>query len=323
MKTVSVLIPTYNEQDNVGPLSEAIIREFETNLTNYDYEIIFIDNYSQDNTRAVLRKLCNENKKIKAIFNCKNFGQFNSPFYGLTQMTGDCVILMCADFQDPVDMIPKFVTEWENGFKIVIGIKTKSKESRLMYLLRLLYYKSIKKISRIDHIENFTGFGLYDKAFIDVLRKIHDPLPYLRGIVAELGYARKEIPYTQQKRLHGKTSNNWFTLYDVGMLGITSYSKTVMRLATISGFISAIVSLFIGLVYLVMKLIFWDRFSAGTAPILIGTFFTGALILFFIGFLGEYILNINIRVMNRPLVVEEERLNFTPVVESEKKTDEN
>ncbi|MDD2269895.1 MAG: glycosyltransferase family 2 protein [Eubacteriales bacterium] len=322
MKTVSVLVPTYNEQDNVVPLSEAIIREFSA-LPNYDYEIVFIDNHSKDNTRAVLRKLCAENKKIKAIFNCKNFGQFNSPFHGLTQMTGDCVILMCADFQDPVDMIPKFIQEWENGYKIVIGIKTKSKESKLMYLLRSIYYKTIKKISRIDHIENFTGFGLYDKAFIKVLRKIRDPLPYLRGIVAELGFDRKEIPYTQQKRLHGKTSNNWFTLYDVGMLGITSYSKTVMRLATISGFIASVTSMIIGLVYLVLKLIYWDRFSAGTAPILIGTFFTGALILFFIGFLGEYILNINIRVMNRPLVVEEERLNFTSEEESESETDEN
>ena len=310
MKTITVLVPTYNEQDNVTPLSEAIISQFENNLPNYNYEIVFIDNCSHDNTRAVLTALCEKNKKIKAIFNCKNFGQFNSPFYGLTQIKSDCVILMCADFQDPIDMIPKFVAEWENGYRIVIGIKSKSKESKLMFLLRLIYYKTIKKISRIDHIENFTGFGLYDKAFIEVLRQIHDPLPYLRGIVAELGFERKEIPYTQQKRLHGKTSNNWFTLYDVGMLGITSYSKTLMRFATICGFCISLISFIIGIAYLVLKLLYWDEFSAGTAPTLIGMFFMGAIILFFIGILGEYILNINIRQMNRPLVIEDKRLNF-------------
>lgn len=309
MKKISILIPTYNEIENVEPLSAAIIEEMQK-LPQYDYEIVFIDNNSQDGTREKLRELCGENKKIKAILNAKNFGQNNSPYYGLQQTTGDCAILMCADFQDPVDMIPKLVAEWESGYRIVSAIKTTSKENKIMRFLRTCYYKLIKKFSDVEQIEHFTGFGLYDKSFIQVLRDLKDPTPFLRGIVAELGFKRKEIPYEQQRRRAGKTKNNLYSLYDIAMLSFTSYTKIGLRLATFIGFFIAAVSVVIAIVYLILKLIYWDTFFMGTAPILIGMFFLGAVQLIFLGLIGEYILSINQRVMNRPLVIEEERINF-------------
>lgn len=310
MKKISVLIPCYNEEDNVVPMSEAVSNLFEGQLSNYDYELIFIDNDSHDRTRELLRNICDKNKNIKAIFNAKNFGQFNSPYYGMLQATGDCVITMVCDFQDPIELIPQYITEWENGYKIVIGIKTGSKENRIMYGLRSLYYKFVKKFSDVDQIEHFTGSGLYDRDFIEVLRKLDDPKPFLRGIVAELGYKRKEIPYEQPLRRAGKTHNNWYTLYDAAMLSITSYTKIGLRLCTFVGLITGAISFVIGIVYLVMKLVNWNSFQAGTAPILIGMFMLGALQLFFIGMIGEYVLSINQRVMHRPLVIEEERINF-------------
>ena len=309
MKKVSVLVPCYNEEENVVPISKAILDELKK-LKKYDYELVFIDNNSQDNTRGLIEDLCKKNDKIKAIFNCRNFGQFNSPYYGLLQTTGDCTILMCADFQDPIDMIPKFVKEWENGYKIVIGIKNKSKENKLMYFLRSCYYKIIRKMSSTEQIEHFTGFGLYDKDFIKVLRDLDDPTPFLRGVVAELGFKRKDVPYEQQKRKAGKTHNNFYSLYDGAMLSFTSYTKVGLRLATFIGIFVSIISFIIGLIYLILKLLYWDRFLAGTIPILIGMCFLGAIQLFFIGFLGEYILSINSRIMKRPLVIEEKRINF-------------
>ena len=310
MKKISVLIPTFNEQDNVELLSEAIINRFETDLNNYDYEIIFIDNHSSDNTQHKLLELCEKNKRIKAIFNSKNFGQFNSPYHGLLQTRGNCTVSMCADFQDPVEMIPQFVSEWEKGYKVVCGIKTTSKESGIMYFLRSCYYKLLRKMSNVDMIEHFTGFGLYDKSFIDVLRGLNDPIPFLRGIVAELGPERKEIPYEQQKRKSGKTKNNFYSLYDAAMLSFTTYTKTSMRVATFFGFVCSALSMAVAFIYLILKLLYWDSFPMGTAPILIGIFFFGSVQLFFIGFLGEYIMNINTRIMNRPLVIEERRINF-------------
>ncbi len=309
MKKISVLVPCFNEEENVEPLSKAIIEQLEK-LEKYDWELLFIDNCSTDNTRKILENLCSQNKKIKAIFNAKNFGQFNSPYYGLLQTTGDCTISMCADFQDPVDMIPKFVKEWENGYKIVCAIKTTSKENKFMYFLRSCYYNLIKKMSDVEQIEHFTGFGLYDKSFIDVLRSLDDPTPFLRGIVAELGSKRKDIPYEQAQRRAGKTSNNWYRLYDAAMLSFTSYTKIGLRLATIIGFIFSFISLLTALCYLILKLCNWYGFSAGTTPILIGVFLFGSVQLFFIGLIGEYVMNINTRVMNRPLVVEEKRINF-------------
>lgn len=314
-KKISVVIPTYNEEGNVKPLARAIVNVMENELPEYDYEILFIDNHSKDNTRLFLRQLCGDNKKIKAIFNARNFGQIRSPVYGLKQAQGDCVIRMCADFQDPVEMIPKFVREWEKGWKIVIGIKKSSKEKKMMYWIRTLYYKLIRKITDIDHIEHFTGFGLYDKAFVDVVRQLHDPMPYLRGIIAELGFDYKAIPYEQQRRKEGKSKNNFYSLYDYAMIGITSYSKVVLRMATFVGFIVGGISFVAGIVYFILKLLYWDRFSAGVAPLLIGVFFLGSMQLFFIGFLGEYVLSINTRVLDRPLVVEELRLNFEELEE--------
>lgn len=316
MKKISVLIPCYNEAENVGPISRAVTEILEKELPRYDYELVFIDNDSTDGTRDIIRGLCADNPRIKAILNARNFGQFNSPYYGMLQVTGDCVIEMVADFQDPVEMIPKYIREWEKGYKIVIGIKTSSKENRLMYWLRSCYYKTIKKLSDVEQIEHFTGSGLYDREFIEVLRSLDDPTPFLRGIVAELGYRRKEIPYEQPRRRAGKTHNNFYRLYDAAMLSVTSYTKAGLRLATIFGSICAVVSMIIALVYLVMKLIWWDRFPAGMAPMLIGMLFLGSVQLFFIGFLGEYIMSINQRVMKRPLVIEEERINFN---EEEKK----
>lgn len=316
MKKISVLIPCYNEAENVGPISRAVTEILEKELPQYDYELVFIDNDSTDGTRDIIRGLCADNPRIKAILNARNFGQFNSPYYGMLQVTGDCVIEMVADFQDPVEMIPKYIHEWEKGYKIVIGIKTSSKENRLMYWLRSCYYKTIKKLSDVEQIEHFTGSGLYDREFIEVLRNLDDPTPFLRGIVAELGYRRKEIPYEQPRRRAGKTHNNFYRLYDAAMLSVTSYTKAGLRLATIFGSICAVVSMLIAMVYLVMKLIWWDRFPAGMAPMLIGMLFLWSVQLFFIGFLGEYIMSINQRVMKRPLVIEEERINFN---EEEKK----
>lgn len=310
MKKISVLIPCYNEEENVVPMSEAVVGLFESGLNNYDYELVFIDNDSTDNTRTLLRQICDKNKKIKAIFNAKNFGQFNSPYYGMLQTTGDCTIAMVCDFQDPVELIPQYISEWERGYKIVIGIKTSSKENPIMYHLRGFYYKLVKKFSDVEQIEHFTGSGLYDKEFINVLRELRDPTPFLRGIVAELGFKRKEIPYEQPKRRAGKTHNNLYSLYDAAMLSITSYTKVGLRLCTFAGLLIGFVSFMIGLIYLILKLLFWYTFQAGTAPILIGMFMLGAVQLFFIGMIGEYILSINQRVMNRPLVVEEERINF-------------
>ena len=236
--------------------------------------------------------------------------QFNSPYYGMIHTTGDCTITICADFQDPVEMIPKFVAEWEKGYKIVIGKKTTSQENPVMYFLRDCYYKTIKKMSNVEMIEQFTGFGLYDKSFIQTLRDLHDPTPFLRGIVAELGPERKEIEYTQPKRRAGKTHNNWYSLFDAAMLSFTSYTRVGLRIATFFGFAVAGVSFLIALLYFVYKLLHWGDFSAGTAPLLIGVFFMGGVQLLFIGLLGEYIMSMNARLMNRPLVVEEERLNF-------------
>lgn len=309
-KKISVLIPCFNEEENVVPMAKAIEDVFNNDLPGYDWELVFIDNDSKDNTRPLLAEICRNNKHIKAIFNAKNFGQFNSPYYGICQTTGDCTISMCCDFQDPVELIPKYVKEWENGYRIVIGIKTTSKENKLIRFLRTCYYKMIKKFSDVEQIEHFTGSGLYDKSFVDVLRKLDDPKPFLRGIVAELGFKRKEIPYDQPKRRAGKTHNNFYTLYDAAMLSFTSYTKIGLRIATIGGFIMSVLSLLVALVYAVLKIVNWDSFPAGNAPILIGVFVLGSIQLFFIGLLGEYVLNINSKIMKRPLVVEEKRINF-------------
>lgn len=312
MKKISILIPCFNEVENVEPMSFAVANVLEEALSQYDYEILFIDNCSTDGTREKLEKICVGNRKIKAIFNVTNFGQFNSPFYGMCQTSGDCTISMCCDFQDPVELIPRFVEEWEKGHKIVSGIKTSSRENPVIYFLRTMYYKVIRNMSDTQMIEHFTGFGLYDKTFINLLRELDDPIPFLRGIVAEYGHGfnRIEMEYEQARRRAGKTHNNFYSLYDAAMLSFTSYTKVGLRLATFIGFISSALSLLIALIYVVMKLVRWYDFQTGNTPLIVGVYVIGSLQLFFIGLLGEYILNINTRVIHRPLVVEEKRINF-------------
>ena len=310
MKKISIMIPCYNEEENVVPITQAVVEMFARDLPQYDYEILFIDNCSTDRTRDLLRMICSENKKVKAILNVTNFGQFNSPYYGICQTTGDCTIPLCCDFQDPVELIPVFVKEWENGYKIVSGIKSSSKENGFVYFLRSIYYKLIKNMSSVEMIEHFTGFGLYDKTFVKLLRQLDDPIPFIRGVVAEYGYKRKDIEYEQPKRRAGKTHNNWYSLYDAAMLSFTSYTKVGLRLATFVGFLGSALSILVAFVYFIMKMIWWDRFPAGMIPVLLGIFVLGSMQLFFIGLMGEYIMNINTRIMRKPLVVEEERINF-------------
>lgn len=309
MRKVSVIIPTFNEELNILPIIKRIGDVFKI-YKDIDYEIIFVDNYSTDDTRKLIIEQNGIDDRIKGIFYTKNFGFNNSCFYGLLQGTGDCNILIFADMQDPPELINEFIKEWNNGYKIVVGVKNKSNENKFIYFIRTLYYKLTRLITNIDHIEHFTGFGLYDKSFIDVLKKINDPQPYLRGIVAEFGSNIKKIAYTQQKREHGVTSFNFFRLYDTAMLGITSYSKVIMRLATIFGFIMSFVCFILGIWTLIMKLINWNSFEIGLAGLSVGMFFLGSIILFFIGFMGEYILSINYRVMKRPIVIEECRIGF-------------
>ena len=308
---LSIVIPTYNEQENVEAMTEAVISLFSKELQQYEWELLYIDNKSTDHTRELLRKICNENPKVKAIFNTRNFGQFNSPYYGMLQATGDCVIKISADFQEPLECIPQMVEEWaSNGHKVIMMQKTASEENRVIYHLRSWYYKSLRRFSDVEILEHVTGFGLYDRSIIEILRDLKDPTPFLRGMIAELGFPVKVIPYTQKKRRAGISHNNFMTLYDAMMLSYTSYTKIGLRISTFLGFFVAFISMIIAIFYLIMKLLFWDRFAAGAAPILLGMFFLGAVILVFLGIIGEYILSINIRLMNRPLVIEEERLNF-------------
>ncbi|MCR5250602.1 MAG: glycosyltransferase family 2 protein [Lachnospiraceae bacterium] len=312
MKTISIMIPCYNEIDNVEAMADAVRAMLKKDLSSYDYELVFIDNASTDGTREKLEEICAKDKKVKAIFNVTNFGQFNSPFHGLCQTTGDCTVSMCCDFQDPVELVPQLVAEWEKGHKVVSCIKSSSKENPLIYLFRTIYYKMIKNMSDVKMIEHFTGFGLYDRSFIRLLRELDDPIPFLRGIVAEYGggFNMKEVHYEQAKRRAGKTHNNFYSLYDAAMLSFTSYTKVGLRLATFLGFFTSAVSFVIAIVYLILKLLHWNSMRMGMAPVVLGVFLLGGIQIFFIGLIGEYILNINTRVIHRPVVVEERRINF-------------
>lgn len=308
-KLITVMIPCYNEALNVVPMHDAVAEQFSKYLPGYDYRILFIDNHSTDGTRDKLRVLCASDCHTQAILNSRNFGQFNSPYYGMCQAEGDCVISMCCDFQDPPSLIPRLVHEWEQGHDVVCAIKASSEENGILRWLRSIYYKLIHEMSSVDQIEHFTGTGLYDRSFIEVMKRLDDPQPFLRGIVAELGPAnRKDIPYEQAERRAGKTHNNFSSLYDAAMLSFTSYTKAPMRIATLIGIFASVVSLCVAILYFVMKMLNWATFPAGSIPVLLAVLVLGSLQLTFIGILGEYVLTINSRTLRRPLVIEEERL---------------
>jgi len=309
MKLISIVTPCYNEEQNVEILHQKVKDVFDS-IPEYNYEHIFIDNSSTDRTVSILKKIAITDSHTKIIVNIRNFGHIRSPYYGLLQSKGDAVILIVSDLQDPPELILDFIKKWEEGYKIVIGTKNKSKENRLMFLIRKVFYNLISKISDTSQIKNFTGFGLYDKTFIDILRKIDEPYPYFRGIVSEMGYEKIEIPYTQPKRENGKTKNNFYTLYDIAMLGFVNYSKLPLRLASFIGFGVSIFSILVAFIYFVYKLLFWSEFQLGIAPLVIGIFFFGGIQLFFLGIIGEYIGAIFTQVKGRPLVVEKERINF-------------
>lgn len=310
MKTISVVIPTYNEEKNIMAVYERVSALFEKELGRYEMQILFIDNASLDSSRALIEELCKKDERVQAIFNAANFGFSRSSFYGLSQAEGDCAVMLYADMQDPPEVIPEFVRKWEEGYKIVTGIKSQSRENKLMYAIRNIYYNLLSKISESEHIKQFDGFGLYDASFIRVIRNLKDPLPYLRGLVAELGCKRAEVEYTQERRKAGKTSFNFARYYDVAMLGLTSSTKAIMRMATFLGIIMSVLCVVIAVITFIIKLVNWNYFDVGTAAIIVGIFFVGGVQIFFLGFLGEYILNINIRSMGHPIVVEEKRINM-------------
>jgi glycosyltransferase involved in cell wall biosynthesis len=277
---------------------------------DYEYEHILIDNASNDGSDEILRKLAKADARVKIIINTRNFGHIRSPYYGLLQATGDAVIGMASDLQDPPEMIPEFINKWEEGFKVVAGVKRKTEDSGLFYFLRTLYYRFLRSLTDVKLIDNFTGFGLYDQLVIETLRKIEDPYPYFRGLIADFGFDMAEVVFKQPRRKRGISKNNFYTLYDLAMLGVTNYTKVPLRLATMFGFLAALVSFLIGLTYLIYKLIFWFQFTLGSAPIVIGLFFLGSVQLLFLGIVGEYIGSIHTQVMKRPLVIEKERINF-------------
>lgn len=310
MKTkISVVTACYNEEENVELLYSEVRKIFE-NLPFYDYEHIFIDNASKDETVPILKRLAQKDKNLKIIVNVRNFGHIRSPYYGLIQANGDAVISLVADFQDPPSLIPELINKWEEGNKVVVCVKRQSEENTLFFTVRKFYYHFIERVSDIDQIKNFTGFGLYDKRIIEILRTIDDPYPYMRGLISEIGYDITQIEYDQPIRKRGITKNNFYTLYDMAMLGITNHSKVPLRLATFIGFVLAIISLFVAFAYTIYKVLYWDSFTVGIAPLIIGIFFFSAVQLFFIGIIGEYIGSIHTQVLNRPLVIERERINF-------------
>lgn len=309
-KKLSVVTPCYNEEGNIELLYEKVKEQIESLDSSYEYEHIFIDNCSTDRTPILLKQMASKDNRVKVILNARNFGHIRSPFYGLMQANGDAIMLIVADLQDPPEMIPRFIGEWEKGTKVVLGVKSQSEESSLFFLTRKIYYRILRIMSEIPIIENYTGFGLYDRRVIDILRGLNDPYPFFRGLICEIGFDKTLIPYIQPQRKRGFTKNNFYTLYDIGILGLTSHSKKPLRMATMLGFLMAILSFMVSVVYLVYKLAFWDRFSLGIAPVVLGLFFLGSIQLFFMGVMGEYIGNIYIKVMNRPIVVEKDRINF-------------
>ena len=309
MKKISIVTPCYNEEDNVEELYRQI-KAVMAGMDGFDYEHIYIDNASTDRTATLLRQLASQDQRVKVILNARNFGHIRSPYYALIQAHGDAVIGMASDLQDPPEMIEDFIQKWQEGYKVVMGVKSQSKETWAMFALRKLYYKTLAKLSDVQLIENFTGFGLYDRQVMDALRKIDDPYPYFRGLIADIGFPAARIEFVQPTRKRGITKNNFYTLYDMAMLGLTNYTKVPLRLATMAGFGIAFISLLVGLFYLVYKLINWQNFELGLAPLVVGLFFFGAVQLIFLGIVGEYVGAIYTQVLHRPLVIEKERINF-------------
>lgn len=310
-KLISIVTPCYNEEGNVDELHRRILAQMDS-FPQYDFEHIYIDNASTDGTVTAIRRLASADSRVKAIVNNRNFGIIRSSNHGLLQAQGDAIINMASDMQEPPELIGEFVRQWEQGYKVVVGVKPDSHETAPMFALRRLYYATIGRIADVTLIPHYTGFGLYDREVIEALRRIDDPYPYFRGLIADMGFAHTEIPYVQPLRKRGITKNNFYALYDMAMLGITSHSKVPLRLATMAGFALSAISLLIALGYLIYKLAHWDLMSFGMAPILIGFFFFASVQLFFIGLLGEYILQIHTQVQKRPLVMERERINFDP-----------
>lgn len=311
IRTVTILTPCYNEAENVQALYERV-REVFTPLAGYDYDHLFIDNASTDRTVDILRDIASRDRRVKVIVNTRNFGHIRSPIHALLQCRTDAVIILAADFQDPPEVIPALLEQWRDGFKVVLAVKSASAESALMFLIRRIGYSIVDKLSEVKQVRNNTGFGLYDKAFVSVLRQLPDPYPYFRGIVAELGFRHATVPYTQPQRTRGITKNNLYMLYDLGVQGIVNHSKIPLRLAAIGGFVSSVVSLMAAFVYFVMKMVFWYDLPIGVAPVIIGLFCVASVQLFFLGVLGEYVGSIYTQVRNRPLVVEQERINLDP-----------
>ena len=307
-KLISIVTPCYNEVDNIDELYRRIAAVMAT--LPYDYEHICIDNYSTDGTVAKIKAIAAQDKRVKLIVNTRNFGHIKSPYYGILQSSGEACILIASDLQDPPEMIPEFIKKWEEGYKTVLAVKPESEESSLMFLLRKTYYRFISRISEVPLVQNATGAGLFDRAVVDILRTIQDSYPYFRGLLCEIGFPIALVPFKQPRRQRGLTKNNFYTLYDIAMLGITNHSKIPLRLMTMSGFVLSFLSLFVALSFFIAKLVFWDSFKLGTAPLLIGIFFFGAVQTFFIGVIGEYIGAIHTQVRNMPLVVEIERVNF-------------
>jgi len=311
MRLISIVTPTYNEQENIREVYEQVKSVFD-GLNGYTYEHIFIDNASKDKSLAILRGIAKDDKRVKVIVNARNFGHIRSPVHAMLQATGDAVVLLAADLQDPPHLIKDFIKKWEENYKVVMGVKTQSEESRVIFGLRKLYYRVLRRLSDVELVEQATGFGLYDRQVVEILRRMDDPYPYFRGMVAEIGFEIVTIEYVQPKRNRGITKNNFYTLFDIAMLGMTSYSKIPLRLATMLGFVSATISLLVAIVYFVYKLVFWNSFSAGLAPLIVGIFFFSSVQLIFLGIVGEYVGAIHTYVQKRPLVIEKERINFDP-----------
>ncbi len=309
MRTISVVTPCFNEVDNVQELYERI-RAVVGSLGGYRYEHIFIDNASTDGTVAVLKRIAAADTNVKILVNARNVGHIRSPMYAFWQATGDCVIMMASDLQDPPEMIVDMIRAWEDGYSMVVGVKRSSEENPLMFWIRKRYYRLASRLSSIETFENFTGFGLYDRQVVDQVKLMDDPYPYFRGMIAEIGLPHKKLLYDQPVRKRGITKNNFYSLFDIGMLGIVNYSKVPLRLATFAGFAGAALSFLVGLGYFLYKMLFWNRFTVGMAPLVIGIFLLGSIQLVFLGVLGEYVGAILTQVQHRPLAVERERINF-------------